>query len=84
MSQDESFGDEYETATNYPLVRIQNNATGHVFYARTHGHSSMGVATGKLKVNTNFDVPATADTGASTLAVGANGIASNAVAVTIQ
>ena len=84
MSQAESFGDEFQMATNYPLVRIQNNATGHVFYARTHGHSSMGVATGKQKVTTNFDVPATADTGASTLVVVANGIASTPSTVTIQ
>ena len=49
MSQAASFGDELETATNYPLVRITNNATGHVFYARTHGHSTMGVATGRDK-----------------------------------
>src|SRR5215469_11738600 len=52
MSQAASFGDELETATNYPLVRITNNATGHVFYARTHGHSTMGVATGQTEVST--------------------------------
>ena len=45
------------TYTNYPLVRITNNNTGHVFYARTHDHSSMGVATGNMAVSTNFDVP---------------------------
>ena len=39
-------GDENETATNYPLVRIKNVATGHVFYAKTHDHSTMAVATG--------------------------------------
>src|SRR5262249_11970557 len=32
LSQANAFGDEYETATNYPLVRITNNSTGHVFY----------------------------------------------------
>jgi hypothetical protein len=63
MSQAASFGDEFETATNYPLVRITNNAIGHVSYARTHGHSTMGVATGYENVSTNFDVPATAETG---------------------
>jgi hypothetical protein len=84
MSQAESFGDEFQMATNYPLVRIENNATGHVFYARTHGHSSMGVATGNRKVTTNFDVPATVETGASTLVVVANGIASTQVTVTVN
>ena len=79
-----SFGDEFQNATNYPLVRITNNASGHVFYARTHGHSSMGVATGSLVVSTNFDVPASMDKGPSTLQVVANGIASVAVKVTVK
>ena len=35
LSQAISFGDEFQNATNYPLVRITNNASGHVFYART-------------------------------------------------
>ncbi|HVN03286.1 MAG TPA: kelch repeat-containing protein, partial [Bryobacteraceae bacterium] len=46
LSQAAAVGDEFQTATNYPLVRITNTGTGHVFYARTHNHSSMGVATG--------------------------------------
>ena len=79
-----AFGDEFQNATNYPLVRITNKGTGHVFYARTHDHSSMGVATGSLIVTTNFDVPAGMETGASTLEVVANGLASKAVAVTVH
>jgi hypothetical protein len=84
LSQANSFGDEDETQTNYPLVRIKNNATGHVFYARTHDHSTMGVATGSAIVSTNFDVPAGMETGASTLEVVANGIPSPAVAITVN
>jgi Kelch motif len=84
LSQAASFGDELETATNYPLVRITNNATHHVFYARTHGHSTMGVATGGEKVSTNFDVPAAAETGSSSLEVVANGIASEPVTITVS
>ena len=84
LSQANAFGDEYQTNTNYPLVRITNTATHHVVYARTHGHSSMGVATGSAKVSTNFDVPATADTGAATLVVVANGIPSTPVNVTVN
>ena len=49
--------------------------TGHVVYARTHGHS-MGVATVLMPITTTFDVPANAETGPSTLVVVANGIAS--------
>ena len=84
LSQANSFGDEYETATNYPLVRITNNSTGHVFYAKTHDHSSMGVATGSKTVSTNFDVPAGMETGASSLVVVANGIPSQPVSITVQ
>jgi hypothetical protein len=84
LSQAAAFGDEVETATNYPLVRITNNSTGHVFYARTHDHSTMGVATGSTTVSTNFDVPSGMEAGASTLEVVANGIPSSAVSVTVQ
>jgi hypothetical protein len=84
LSQAVAYGDDYQAATNYPLVRITNDATGHVFYARTHGHSTMAVATGSQTVSTTFDVPGGAETGASTLAVVANGIASTAVSVTVQ
>ncbi len=84
LSQADAFGDEYQNATNYPLVRITNTSTGHVFYARTHDHSSMGVATGTTTVSTNFDVPSGMETGASTIVVVANGIASKSVKVTVQ
>jgi hypothetical protein len=84
LSQAAAFGDELETATNYPLVRIKNKSTGHVFYARTHDHSTMGVATGNATVSTNFDVPAGAETGASSLQVIANGIPSKPVNITVN
>ena len=48
LSQAAGFGDEFGTATNYPLVRITNQATHHVFYAKTHDHSTMAVATATL------------------------------------
>lgn len=84
LSQANSFGDEFETATNYPLVRITNNKTGHVFYARTHDHSSMGVATGNAVVSTTFDVSAATETGSSSLVVVANGIASDPVSIKVH
>jgi hypothetical protein len=83
LSQGAAYGDDAQSATNYPLVRITNNATGHVFYAKTHTHSTMGVATGSAVVSTQFDVPAGIETGASTLQVVANGIPSNGVPVQI-
>jgi hypothetical protein len=35
LSQGAAYGSLFQDATNYPLVRITNNATGHVVYART-------------------------------------------------
>jgi hypothetical protein len=84
LSQANAFGDEFETSTNYPLVRITNAGTRHVFYAKTHDHSTMGVATGNAIVYTNFDVPTTAETGPSSLVVVANGIASKPVNITVH
>jgi len=90
VSQGAMYGDDAQMATNYPMVRITNNATGHVCYGRTHDFS-----TGK---STQFDVPPAVtpaagwalvenpcDTGPSTLVVLTNGLASKgSFAVTIQ
>ena len=84
LSAGADYGDDATMASNYPLVRITNNATGHVFYARTHDHSTMAVATGTKPVGTHFAVPSTMETGASTIEVVANGIASDPVNVTVQ
>src|SRR6266436_294724 len=78
-----AYGDDPQAAANYPLVRITNNRTGHVFYSRTHDHSSMAVASNDL-VSTHFDVPVTQEHGPSTLVVVANGIPSAPVAVTVN
>jgi len=84
LSMAAAFGDEDTTATNYPLVRITNDTTGHVFYVRTHDHSAMGVATGAATVSTTFDVPDGIEVGPSQLEVVANGIPSTPVAVSVQ
>ena len=84
LSAGADYGDDATMATNYPLVRIKNETTRHVFYARTHDHSTMGIATGSAIVSTTFDVPAAAETGTSRIEVVANGIASRGVQVTIQ
>ncbi|MFY9561511.1 MAG: kelch repeat-containing protein [Terriglobales bacterium] len=84
LSEAGAYGDDAQAATNYPLVRITNTATGHVFFARTKNHSSMGVATGSAIVTTHFKVPAGIELGAGQLEVVANGIASSPVSVTIN
>jgi Kelch motif. len=93
LSQAVGYGDDYSAATNYPLVRIRNNATGHFRYCRTANHTttdiagnmipSMGVATGNAIINTNVQIPTDLETGLSELFVVANGIASEPFVVTI-
>jgi hypothetical protein len=77
LSQTANYGDDQQAATNYPLVRIVNNNTGHVSYARTFGHSTMTVAPG-APGSTNFQVAAGTEAGASKFYVVANGIPSAA------
>lgn len=84
LSQGAMYGDDTQTASNYPLVRITNLASGDVFYARTHGHSTMAVATGDAEVWTHFEVPVDIEPGEAKLEVVANGIASKPVSINVQ
>jgi hypothetical protein len=84
LSAGSDYGDDCTNATNYPLVRITNQASRHVFYARTHDHSTMGIATGSAIVSTMVDIPTNVETGTSRIQVVANGIPSGAKRVTIQ
>jgi hypothetical protein len=83
VTQGAAFGDDVQAATNFPLVRITSLQTFHVFYSRTHDHSSMAVASEDV-VSTHFDVPAAQERGPSLLQVVANGIASDPVFVYVK
>ncbi len=83
MSQGAMYGDDVQSATNYPLVRITNKKSGHVFYCRTHDHSYMGVASDK-EVFTYFDVPKNIELGKSKIEVVANGIPSKAYDIVVK
>jgi hypothetical protein len=72
LSQANSYGDDAQMATNFPLVRIESGAQ--VFYCRTHGFSTMGVATGGAVTSAKVDVPHTVPLGPATLCVVTNGI----------
>jgi hypothetical protein len=76
------YGDDNQSATNFPLVRI-TDSTGAVVYCKTHGWLG-GVATGTKSVSTSFDIPSTIALGPASLVVVANGIPSGAKAVTIN
>jgi hypothetical protein len=83
LTQGAYYGDDYQSATNYPLVRITYRKTGRVVYARTFNMSSMAV-TPMLASTAQFQVPAGIPRGKAKLAVVANGIASKAVAVMVR
>jgi hypothetical protein len=82
LTQASAYGDDYQSATNYPLIRITSKATGAVVYARAFGMSSMSVAPG-VRSSVKFTLPAGILAGASTLVVVANGLASAPVRVMI-
>ena len=83
LSQATAYGDDLQCATNYPIVRLTNVATGHVFYCRTHGHSTMAVGfTGPVK--TQLDIPASMEPGLSVFEVVANGIPSQPYTIQVQ
>jgi hypothetical protein len=82
-SQACAYGDDFQCATNYPIVRITNKSTGHVFYCRTRGHSTMAVGY-PGPTYTHLDIPSNMETGASYLEVIANGIASQKYQIAIE
>jgi hypothetical protein len=83
LTQGAAYGDDFQDATNYPLVRITNDRSHRVFYARTTGMTSMSVAPRALS-STYFMLPRQIATGPATLLVVVNGITSPPVRVTIS
>jgi hypothetical protein len=83
LSQGAAYGDDVQDNTNFPVVRITNNKTGVVTYARTSGWTSVSIAPGAAS-STRFTLPSTTPAGASTLVAVANGIASSPVPVTVR
>ena len=77
------YGDDAQSNTNFPLVRITNNGTGDVCFGKSYNFSTSGVWTTGT-TNAVFDVPSSCETGASTLQVIVNGIASTGTAVTLS
>ncbi len=83
LDQGTAYGDDVQNNTNFPLVRVTNDETGVVTYARTSNWTSVSTAPGTPS-STQFTLPKTAPAGAAKLEVVANGIASAAVPVTVK
>jgi hypothetical protein len=78
LSQANTYGDDCQPSTNYPLVRLTDPTTRRVYYCRSHGFSTMGVATGSSLQAARFDV-GSVPPGVYDLCVVANGINSQPV-----
>jgi hypothetical protein len=89
VSQGASYGDDAQSATDFPIVMITNNATGHRCFGRTHDWA--------IHTAAQFDIPPdntpqpgwalvehNCETGPSTLQVIVNSKVSNSFAVTIN
>jgi hypothetical protein len=77
ISEGASFGDDWQMATNYPLVRLSNGTN--VYYAKTTNWNRIGaVQTDSLEDTTVFTVPSIPG-GTYSLVVAVNGFASNPV-----
>lgn len=75
------YGDDWQMDSNYPLIRMTNETTGVVYYARTFGWKT-GVMTGTNLVTTEFSLPANLPAGNYSLVTVANGISSDPVEFT--
>jgi hypothetical protein len=83
LTENNAYGDDYQGATNYPLVRlVQVDAPNNVYYATTHNETTHSIAPSTPN-STEFDVPAGLPAGNYTLYAVANGIESNGMPVTV-
>ncbi|MDR3691906.1 MAG: kelch repeat-containing protein [Fimbriimonas sp.] len=83
MSGASAYGDDQQNQTNWPLVRITNTKSKHVFYCRAFSPSTYAVQTGSKIVSTNFQVPTATELGPSTIQVVTNGLASAPVNIIV-
>jgi hypothetical protein len=87
ISQACSYGDDASMATNYPIVRLQENtpnANPKMYYCKTYDHSTMAVARGLTVHSTSFYVYPNVPAGKYELFVIANGLASRGYSVDVS
>ena len=83
LTENNAYGDDYQGATDYPLVQlVQVAAPNTVYYATTHDETTHSIAPSTPN-STKFDVPAGLPAGSYTLTLVANGIASNPIVVEV-
>lgn len=76
ISEGSTYGDDFQMASNYPIVRLTDSVNNKVFYCRTYDWNATGVMRTK-KDKAKFTLPAGLPTGSYSLQVIANGIPSD-------
>ena len=83
LSQNNAYGDDYQGATNYPLVvLVPTTGPTTAYYATTHDETTHSIAPGTTG-STQFDLPSGVPTGTYNLSVITNGISSNTIVVNV-
>lgn len=75
ISQGAAYGDDWQMATNYPIIRLQSGSR--VYYVRTHDWNHVGLQLSGSD-STYFSVPSDVPDGDYSLYLSANGISSDA------
>ena len=83
LTEGSYYGDDAQAAVNFPIVRIVNNSSSNVYYAKTFNHSSRSIAPNAV-VRTNFTVASGTALGASKLYDVGAGIASAGTPITVR
>ncbi len=73
ISEGAAYGDDEQMDSNYPLIRLTNNTSGLVYYARAFNRSSTSVMTGNRVLSTELELPQGLPAGTYSLSVVANG-----------
>lgn len=73
ISEGAAYGDDEQMRSDYPLVRMTNNTSGNVYYARTFNWNCTSVQTGSRVITTEFILPQNLPSGTYSLVAEANG-----------
>jgi hypothetical protein len=82
LTEGSSYGDDCNNQTNYPLIKITNQKSGAIYYARTVNVTSTSITPGNSS-SMQFKLPAFISDGSSTLQVVASGFTSDPINITI-
>jgi hypothetical protein len=83
LTEGSYYGDDVNAGVNFPIVRVVNTSTSHVFYAKTFNHSTRSIAPNAV-VQTSVTVASSTALGAGTLYEVGAGIPSAGTAVTVR